>query len=142
MYTPPRTRAYEKHAHAAASVAVSGRILSWPLDATYHVTLRIYCGTARKPDADNVFKAITDAATGVLWTNDRTVGGTFFPAQVSEVPRVEVEVVAVRPNNLRWFVDTKGERLRSACAAMVAARTSAARLHAAAQLMALVGSEV
>jgi Holliday junction resolvase RusA-like endonuclease len=99
VYTPAETRAYEKRVAECGRRALeeAGLVLVWPMAGTYHVTLRIYCGPGAMPDADNVHKSVVDGLIGVLWADDKRVGGSFWPP--SQVPvhqaRVEAEVVAV-----------------------------------------------
>ena len=136
-YTPPETRAYEKQARAAAAKALADtdQALTWPMDGIYHVTLGIYCATAQLPDADNVFKAVTDAATGVLWSDDKRVGGTFWPVQVSKDPRVDVEIRCTRRCELEPWISPFSVNIRFQAAQLVASRPgSVAEWHALAAL--------
>ena len=42
-----------------------------------------------KPDIDNLFKAVTDACTGIVWKDDNQIVSTKSDKFYSEVPRVE-----------------------------------------------------
>lgn len=45
-----------------------------------------------KPDIDNVFKAVTDALTGIIWQDDKQIVNAEIAKRYSDVPRVEVEI--------------------------------------------------
>lgn len=53
------------------------KLLLWPL---------------KKPDFDNVEKAVADALNKVFWTDDKNVVRSFYEKKYSDVPRVEVWV--------------------------------------------------
>jgi Holliday junction resolvase RusA-like endonuclease len=45
-----------------------------------------------KPDVDNVFKAVTDACTGIVWHDDNQIVEAHIVKQYSDRPRVVLEV--------------------------------------------------
>lgn len=45
-----------------------------------------------KPDIDNLFKAVTDACTGIVWHDDNQIVSTKSDKFYSEKPRVEIYV--------------------------------------------------
>ncbi|MCK2074552.1 RusA family crossover junction endodeoxyribonuclease [Pediococcus acidilactici] len=45
-----------------------------------------------KPDIDNLFKAVTDACTGVVWHDDNQIVSVEMDKMYAEEPRVEMEV--------------------------------------------------
>lgn len=45
-----------------------------------------------KPDIDNLFKAITDACTGIIWHDDNQIVSAEIEKKYSSKPRVEMEV--------------------------------------------------
>lgn len=45
-----------------------------------------------KPDIDNVFKAVTDALTGIIWQDDKQIVNAEIAKRYSDIPRVEVEI--------------------------------------------------
>lgn len=45
-----------------------------------------------KPDIDNLFKAVTDACTGIVWKDDNQIVSTKSDKFYSEEPRVEIYV--------------------------------------------------
>ena len=50
----------------------------------------------KKPDVDNIFKAVSDALNGVLYHDDRQILLSRVEKYYSDEPRVEVEVFIVR----------------------------------------------
>jgi len=95
--TPKKTREYEKHVGVTARMAVL-RLLpelqqAFPTYEQVYLDLEIYHENGRKPDSDNVVKAIEDGCTGILWDDDRHV----LPRVQRESwpddrPRVEVRI--------------------------------------------------
>jgi Holliday junction resolvase RusA-like endonuclease len=45
-----------------------------------------------KPDVDNVFKAVTDACTGIVWHDDNQIVEAHIVKQYSDRPRAILEV--------------------------------------------------
>lgn len=45
-----------------------------------------------KPDIDNVFKAVTDALTGIIWQDDKQIVNAEIAKRFSSMPRVEIEI--------------------------------------------------
>jgi Holliday junction resolvase RusA-like endonuclease len=109
-YTPAKTERYEARVAIFAKQAMAGRTplagavalhvvahfgipASWPkklrqaaLDGREHVT--------KKPDLDNIVKAIEDGMTGVCWIDDAQVVEISARKCYGAEPRVEVEVRA------------------------------------------------
>ena len=50
----------------------------------------------KKPDADNIFKAVSDALNGVLYKDDKQIIHARIEKHYSDEPRVEVEVFVCR----------------------------------------------
>lgn len=98
FYTPPKTRAYERHVGACARAALwtSGLRTTWPMAGEYMLRARIYVPTLRRIDADNVVKSLADGCIGVLWADDHRVGVECRPPELDRAnPRVEVEVEVI-----------------------------------------------
>lgn len=93
--TPQKTRDYENHVGVMAwlaSLQRDGLDDSW-LSGKVYMDLRIYHKNGRKPDSDNVVKAVADGLTGIIWPNDRNVlPRVQFEIYPDNNPRVEVEI--------------------------------------------------
>lgn len=50
----------------------------------------------KKPDVDNIFKAVSDALNGVIYKDDKQIIHSRVEKYYSDEPRVEVEVFIVR----------------------------------------------
>lgn len=88
-HTPKKTREFEA---AIANVANLHLCRDWPKDARYRLHVKF---TGRRPDGDNVVKAVADGLEGVAYDNDRQVdGGTWerFPKRESKPPRTEIRI--------------------------------------------------
>lgn len=110
-YTPEATREYEARAAGAARVAMAGED---PFGGAVEVELAVYlpvpsrfnkaqreaalAGVIRptcKPDADNVAKAVLDAAQGIAFEDDAQVSDLIVRRRFSAVPGVDVRITAV-----------------------------------------------
>lgn len=108
-YTPDKTVNYEALVKKEAWQAMAGRS---PLDAPITLVLRIqlpcpdswsdkrkreaYCGDilpTKKPDGDNIVKAIKDGCNKILWVDDAQVVDCFYTKRYSATPRVEIAVM-------------------------------------------------
>ena len=113
LYTPEKTVSYEGKVALAASQAMVGRQL---LDGPVVVCLDIHMPVpaswsrkaraealadiappAKKPDADNVLKAICDAINGVVWIDDVQVVDCVIRKRYRETPGVQVEIKPYAP---------------------------------------------
>jgi len=73
-YTPAKTKKYERHVRSCAGVAfMQDTLADYNPDGWFVLDLSIGHATGVFPDADNVVKAISDALSGVVWTNDKRV---------------------------------------------------------------------
>ncbi len=101
LHTPAKTRHYE----AAVALAAKGFIAdhhratgddpTLTLGGNVALATRIYHPFApgKKPDADNVYKAVADALSGVLYRDDRQVQvGGFIVSTDPDRPRVEIDI--------------------------------------------------
>ncbi|AZD84991.1 Phage Holliday junction resolvase [Pseudomonas chlororaphis subsp. aureofaciens] len=109
MYTPAKTVAYEGVIALAAQEAMQGREL---FTGSVLIELRILhgmpqsmskkrkalalagkIGCRKKPDVDNVLKAVCDACNGVVWKDDVQATDGMFRRRWSETPGVHVRIV-------------------------------------------------
>ena len=107
-YTPAKTANYHAAVQLAASQAMHDRppldgpqslrmvvYVACPSSWSHKRKAEAYCGdiaATKKPDLDNVVKAIKDACNGIVWTDDSVVTRIDANKQYDEVPRVEVYV--------------------------------------------------
>lgn len=100
VYTPTPTIKFERAVREAGALALASWIATsgepWSLVGEFLLVTRGFADTARAIDGDNVQKSVADALNGLLWTDDRSVGGAYPPVRVDRrKPRTEVEVVRV-----------------------------------------------
>lgn len=108
LYDPAKSRAYKQTVAIYARQAMGQRL---PTKRAVSCRLRIYrqipasdsrhkrdlkaSGFIRptvKPDLDNVFKAVTDACTGIVWHDDNQIVEAHIVKQYSDRPRAILEV--------------------------------------------------
>ena len=109
MFTPPKTANYETLIAMAAQQAMAGRELiggpvlvemkimvsvaaSWSKKKTAEALAGDVMPT-KKPDADNVLKAICDGINGIVFKDDVQVVNVSLSKRFSETPGVSVRVV-------------------------------------------------
>lgn len=111
MYTPEKTANYETLVALAAQQAMVGRrLLDGPVAVMMAILLPIpaswskkkqaeaLCWTflpTKKPDADNVVKAIFDGINGVVWNDDVQVCDLLMVKRYAAVPGVHVQIQPV-----------------------------------------------
>lgn len=105
-YTPDKTARYENLVKLAAQQAMAGRE---PHEGPLRLIVRAYLGVGmswskrrraaaleglerptKRPDLDNIVKAIKDGANGVAWRDDSQVVRLVAEKAWSDLPRVEV----------------------------------------------------
>lgn len=110
-YTPEKTARYENLVALAAQQAMGSLA---PFIGPVSITVMAYMGIAgswskrkktaaidgtvfptKRPDIDNVLKAIKDGLNGVVWKDDSQVVNVMAGKRYDQVPRVEVVVRAV-----------------------------------------------
>lgn len=99
-HTPQKTIDYEAavawNALTARQIDVQRRRKAWPLEADYHVELRVVPGSAHRQDVDNIAKSVLDGAIRTLWDDDSRVSKlTVERAPQSRSPQVVVRVTVV-----------------------------------------------
>jgi Holliday junction resolvase RusA-like endonuclease len=108
MYTPEKTASYENLVALAAQEAMVGRnLIDGPVDVELVILLPVPASwpkkkqaaalqgqvyPTKKPDIDNVEKAIFDAINGVVWHDDVQVCDVSKRKRYAEVPGVHVVV--------------------------------------------------
>lgn len=112
-YTPTKTVNYESLVRLAASEQMNGaRPLEGPLELLVEIGLQIPVSASKKqqalmaankvmptkkPDGDNVLKAVKDAINGVVWRDDSQVVDGRYVKRYSVTPGVHVMVTALEP---------------------------------------------
>ena len=103
-FTPERTARYENLVRLAAQQAMAGRS---PLEGAVHLTVSAIFAipsswskkrqalargdlVTKRPDLDNVVKAIKDGCNGVLWRDDCQVAALIASKTYGEIPGVWV----------------------------------------------------
>ncbi|WP_236209028.1 RusA family crossover junction endodeoxyribonuclease [Pseudomonas tohonis] len=109
LFTPAKTANYEGLIAHAASLAMAGRsLVNGPVLVELRMGLAIPQSASKKrksamaagqimptkkPDMDNVIKAIFDGLNGVVWVDDVQVVDSIVRKRFAEVPGVRVRVV-------------------------------------------------
>lgn len=111
MFTPAKTVAYEGLVAHAAQEAMRGAA---PIERPCRIELDVLCTVpaswsakkraqalagairpAKKPDADNVLKAVCDGINGVIWRDDVQAVEGMWRKLYAETPGVRVRVAAL-----------------------------------------------
>lgn len=109
MFTPPKTASYEGLIAHAGQQAMNGRaLIEGPVMVEMDIALSIPQSMSKKrkaqalagqlfptkkPDMDNVIKAIYDGLNGVVWKDDVQVVKAVVGKRYGETPGVRVKVV-------------------------------------------------
>lgn len=114
-YTPEKTVNYESLVRLAAAQVMAGRDpIEGPLNLLVEIFLTIPASASKKqqslmaqnvvmptkkPDGDNVLKAVKDAINGVVWRDDAQVVDGHYRKRYSVTPcvRVTVDAATVEP---------------------------------------------
>ena len=110
-YTPTKTRDYETLiAEAARQAMGSSEPLKTPVAAYIYITVPIPASYSKKrstacldglerpckkPDIDNIVKAIADGGNGVVWADDKQIVALTVRRFYGLSPRVDVRVAAL-----------------------------------------------
>jgi Holliday junction resolvase RusA-like endonuclease len=113
MFTPAKTVAYEGLVAMAAQQAMRGAapmsgpcavevecVFAMPKSMSKKHRLEALAGRMRptkKPDGDNVLKAVCDGINGVVWVDDVQAVDSRVIKRYGEVPAVHVRVAALAP---------------------------------------------
>lgn len=108
VFTPKNTRAYEKLIAIMGKLAMSGTpimsgpirltiVAAFPVPASYSIKRRAAClmgseRPAKKPDADNILKAVCDGLNGIAWKDDAQVVEVTASKTYAELPSVTVYI--------------------------------------------------
>ena len=111
MFTPEKTANYESLVATAAHAAMEGRApILTACEATMEIRLQVPASWSKKkqaqaldglmfptkkPDVDNVVKAIFDALNGIVWGDDVQVVGLAVSKRYDAIPGVRVGIRAV-----------------------------------------------
>lgn len=112
MYTPQKTRDYEQAVADEARKAMAGRD---PIAGSCRLELSLVCSVpaswskkmraqalvgeifpAKKPDMDNVVKAICDSFNGIVWVDDVQVVDLVARKRYGESPHVEARIAPLQ----------------------------------------------
>ena len=115
-YTPEKTVAYETLVKLAAGEAMAGAapmqgpmalelrlFVAIPKATTKRDLARITAGAflpVKKPDADNVLKAISDALNGIAYDDDAQLVDVIIRKRYSDTPRAEILLHRYAENGL------------------------------------------
>lgn len=113
-YTPKKTRAYEHDVRLLARAAFGA---APPLDEAIHLDLVVYLPIAaswskrkqaaarsgelqpiKKPDLDNLEKAVTDACNGIVYVDDAQIVEVVKAKRYSDTPHVWVRITSLDYN--------------------------------------------
>lgn len=108
LYDPPKSRAYKQTVAIYARQAMGQKLpTQMPVSCKLWIYREIPKSDSKKrrslkasgkilptvkPDVDNVFKAITDACTGIVWHDDNQIVKAHIIKKYSDQPRAVLEV--------------------------------------------------
>lgn len=105
-YTPKATKEYEEKVRKAWRESGNEAINGVPLCVTINACFKppksvskkkyremLYTPHCKKPDADNIAKAVLDALNGLAFADDSAIASLTVHKRYSEDPRVEVSIM-------------------------------------------------
>lgn len=102
--TPASTTAWRQWVGLAAQAHHPGQLWDGPirLQIDFYMqrpksTPKRVVHPATKPDADNLYKAVTDALEGLIYTNDSRIVDVSLRKHYGDPPRVEVVLTQLEP---------------------------------------------
>ena len=115
-YTPAKTAVYERRVALACRTAAYGA--QFDPDAPLSVEARFYMPIpkslskrrqetlngewhTKKPDADNLLKAILDGCNGIAYRDDNQIAFTAASKIYSDCPRAEIEITTLDARKVR-----------------------------------------
>ncbi len=88
VYTPKRTKEYEKLVGYTALDKAKGKMLEKDIS----LSIKLYFKDRTYGDLDNYAKAISDGLQGVVFGNDKQVAKLYVERYIDENERAEVEI--------------------------------------------------
>lgn len=111
-YTPKKTADWEKSIAGQALKHRPGQLLDGPLYAELTVYLQKPKSVPkkrtlpdRKPDHDNLEKAVFDSLEGIIYTNDSRIVEKRFAKRYGDPPRIEIVIRELDYNDYREATD-------------------------------------
>jgi Holliday junction resolvase RusA-like endonuclease len=96
VYTPPKTKAYEKHVRVCAFQALQVYKVEhgkWDTSQRYALSAVLFMGDRRKRDLDNCIKSISDALNGLGYDDDSQIDEVYVARDYDkERPRAVVSL--------------------------------------------------
>jgi Holliday junction resolvase RusA-like endonuclease len=92
-YTPPETVAFETLVRNAAFIEMATKGISRDWEGPLELTVSCYYPNARRYDADNLLKSVSDALNGFVYADDCQIRKATVTKDIDrERPRTEVTV--------------------------------------------------
>ena len=112
VYTPQKTADYENNVQLSAGIAMRGiSLFADPIEVEINAYFDIPQSyskkkkqmalsgellPAKKPDIDNIQKAILDGCNKIVWSDDAIICKIIMTKEYSEKPRIEVKVRSMK----------------------------------------------
>jgi Holliday junction resolvase RusA-like endonuclease len=126
VYTPSKTRDYERH---VANLARQHKPDGWPAgkEDRYRIECVFYLGDRRARDGDNLLKAIQDAlqhdAAGPVFLDDKyCIEGEYKVRYDKANPRAEVRVICLTESSSESTSEAKPEALAHCAGSIVSTK--------------------
>lgn len=112
VYTPQKTADYENNVQLSAGIAMRGiSLFTDPIEVEINAYFDIPQSyskkkkqmalsgellPSKKPDIDNIQKAILDGCNKIVWSDDAIICKIIMTKEYSEKPRIEVKVRSMK----------------------------------------------